>query len=60
MFFFFFFFFFFFPTLTDSVKMFGTRHNMTGRERGGVVVKRRTPTREVLGSIPAGVTVLCP
>ena len=30
------------------------------RERGGVVVERRTPNREVLGSIPIGVTVLCP
>ena len=30
------------------------------RERGGVVVERRTPNREVLGSIPTGITVLCP
>ena len=30
------------------------------RERGGVVVERRTPNREVLGSIPTGVIVLCP
>ena len=30
------------------------------RERGGVVLERRTPNREVLGSIPTGVTVLCP
>ena len=29
-------------------------------ERGGVVVESRTPRREVLGSIPTGVTVLCP
>ena len=30
--------------------------------RGGVVVERRTPKREVqvLGSIPTGVTVMCP
>ena len=27
---------------------------------GGVVVERRTPNREVLGSIPTGVTVVCP
>ena len=30
------------------------------RERGGVVVERRTPNREVLGSNPTSVTVLCP
>ena len=30
------------------------------RERGGVVVERRTPNGEVLGSIPTGVIVLCP
>ena len=30
------------------------------RERGGVVVERQTPNREVLGSIPTGVTMLCP
>ena len=30
------------------------------RERGGVVVERRTPNREVLGSNLTGVTVLCP
>ena len=30
------------------------------RERGGVVVERRTPDREALGSIPTGVIVLCP
>ena len=30
------------------------------RERGGVVVERRTLNREILGSIPTGVTVLCP
>ena len=30
------------------------------RERGGVVVERRTPNQEVLGSIPTGVAVLCP
>ena len=30
------------------------------RERGGVVVERRTPNHEVLGSNPTGVTVLCP
>ena len=30
------------------------------RDRGGVVVERRTPNREVLGPIPTGVTVLCP
>ena len=30
------------------------------RERGGVVVERRTPNREVLGSIPTGAIVLCP
>ena len=29
-------------------------------ERSGVVVERRTPNREVLDSIPTGVTVLCP
>ena len=28
------------------------------RERGGVVVERRTPNREAPGSIPTGVTVL--
>ena len=33
---------------------------MVGRERGGVVVERRTPNREVLGSIPTGVSVVCP
>ena len=26
----------------------------------GVVVERQTPNREVLGSIPTGVIVLCP
>ena len=30
------------------------------RECGGVVVERRTPNREVLGSIPTGVIVLSP
>ena len=30
------------------------------RECGGVVVECRTPNREVLSSIPTGVTVLCP
>ena len=30
------------------------------RERGGVVVERQTPNREVLGSIPTSGTVLCP
>ena len=30
------------------------------RERAGVEVERRTPNRQVLGSIPTGVTVLCP
>ena len=30
------------------------------RQRGGVVVERRTPNREVLGSIPTCVTVLYP
>ena len=30
------------------------------RERGGVVVERRTLNRDVLGSIPTGVKVLCP
>ena len=29
-------------------------------KRGGVVVERRTPNREVLGSFPIGVTVLFP
>ena len=29
-------------------------------ERNGVVVERRTPNPEVLGSIPTGITVLCP
>ena len=29
-------------------------------QRGGVVIERLTPNREVLGSIPTGVTVLCP
>ena len=29
-------------------------------ERGGVVVERRTPNLEVLGSNPTSVTVLCP
>ena len=29
-------------------------------ERGGLVVERRTPNREVLGSIPTRLTVLCP
>ena len=29
------------------------------RERGGPVVEGRTPNREVLGSIPTRVTVLC-
>ena len=28
------------------------------RERGGLVVERRTPNREVLSSIPTSVTVL--
>ena len=32
----------------------------TLRERGGIVVECRTLNREVLGSIPTGVTVLCP
>ena len=27
---------------------------------GGVMVECRTPNREVLGSIPTGITVLCP
>ena len=30
------------------------------RERGGLVVARQTPNREVLGFIPTGVTMLCP
>ena len=30
------------------------------RERGGVVVERQTPNREVWSSIPTGVTVLYP
>ena len=30
------------------------------RERGGVVVERRTPNLEVLGSNPTSVIVLCP
>ena len=30
------------------------------RERGGIVVERRTLNREVLDSIPTGVTGLCP
>ena len=30
------------------------------REWGGVVVERQTPNREVLGSIPTAVSVLCP
>ena len=30
------------------------------KERGDLVVERRTPNREVLGSIPTRVTVLCP
>ena len=30
------------------------------RERGGVVVERWTPNREVMGSIPNGAAVLCP
>ena len=34
--------------------------NQMYRERGGVVVERRTPNREILGSIPTSVTVLCP
>ena len=29
-------------------------------ERGGIVVERRTPNREVLGLIPTSGTVLCP
>ena len=29
-------------------------------DSGGVVVERRTPNREALGSIPTVVTVLCP
>ena len=33
---------------------------MIYRERGGVVMGRRTPNREVMGSIPTGATVLCP
>ena len=33
---------------------------MPVREGGGVVVECRTPNREVLGSIPTGITVLCP
>ena len=34
--------------------------NFGSRERGGVVVERRTQNLEVLGSITTGVTVLCP
>ena len=30
------------------------------REHGGVVVEHQTPNREVLGSIPTGVIMLCP
>ena len=30
------------------------------REHGGVAVERQTLNREVLGSIPTSVTVLCP
>ena len=30
------------------------------REGGGIVVERRTPNREVLGSIPTGIIVLRP
>ena len=29
------------------------------KESGSVVLERQTPNREVLGSIPTGVTVLC-
>ena len=29
------------------------------RERGGLMVERRTPNQEVLGSIPTRVTMLC-
>ena len=29
-------------------------------ERGGIVIERQTPNREFLGSIPTGVSVLCP
>ena len=29
-------------------------------KHGGVVVERRTPIREVLGSNPTSITVLCP
>ena len=34
-------------------------HLISMRERGGVVVERRTTNREVLGSIPTSGTVLC-
>ena len=30
------------------------------KERGGIVVERWTPNREVLGSIPTGIIELCP
>ena len=33
---------------------------IVSRGRGGVKVDRRTPNREVLGSIPTGGTMLCP
>ena len=35
------------------------QYSLNQRERGGVVAERRTPNREVLGSIPTGVIVLC-
>ena len=41
--------------LRDNVKI-----NATFREPRGLVVECRTPNREVLGSIPTGVSVLCP
>ena len=33
---------------------------LTCREHSGIVVECRTPNREVLGSIPTSVTMLCP
>ena len=45
------------PKIDDCIDNIGHAKYVT-RERGGVVEERPTPNREVLGSIPAGVSVV--
>ena len=46
--------------LLENIKFYCLCLTFYGHERGGVVVERRTPNLEVLGSNPTSVTVLCP